>query len=239
MEHGTRHPLSQIRTYLKQIIYGGNDGIVTTFAIVAGFAGANADGVAQVGAVAVLVFGLANLFADAVSMGLGEFLSSRSAHDLYRARRSHQIGKIHTTPEDQIVILTQLFKTKGLPDAQSRRIAQDMSISPQLMSEMILCHQHGITPPEEENPAVNGAVTFFSFVLFGSLPLIPYFIGDADRQSLILSAMAMVLSLTSLGLLRWVATGDKLRMAVLETVGVGTLCALVAYVVGWLVSGMG
>jgi len=239
MDHSLGHPISQIRTYLKQIIFGGNDGIVTTFAIVAGFAGANADGIAQVGAVAVLVFGLANLFADAVSMGLGEFLSSRSAHDLYRARRTRQISEVNVTPETSIETLERLFKTKGLPDAEAARVARDMSSSPQLMSEMILCHKHGITPPEDENPALNGAVTFFSFVVFGSLPLLPYFIGDADAHSFRLSALAMVLSLTALGLLRWIATGDKLRMAVLETVGVGTLCAAVAYAVGWLVGGAG
>ncbi|WP_366942774.1 VIT1/CCC1 transporter family protein [uncultured Paracoccus sp.] len=63
--------IGPLREFLGQIVYGGNDGIVTTFAIVAGFAGARADGTASVGAIAVLLFGLANLFADAVAMGLG------------------------------------------------------------------------------------------------------------------------------------------------------------------------
>ncbi len=88
------HALSRTQEFLKQIVYGGNDGIVTTFAIVAGFAGAQADGVAQIGGIAVLVFGLANLFADAVSMGLGEFLSMRSQHDLYRNRRASEMVEI-------------------------------------------------------------------------------------------------------------------------------------------------
>ena len=50
------HALSRTQEFLKQIVYGGNDGIVTTFAIVAGFAGAQADGVAQIGGIAVLFF---------------------------------------------------------------------------------------------------------------------------------------------------------------------------------------
>lgn len=233
----TSTSLSHIQTYLKQIIYGGNDGIVTTFAIVAGFAGANADGVVQVGALAVLVFGLANLFADAVSMGLGEFLSARSSHDLYRARRQRHIRQIETDPKHSVAIMQRLFETKGLPEKEATRVARELAAAPQLMAEMILCHKHGISPPEEENPAVNGGVTFLSFVLFGFLPLMPYVLRDADSQSLRLSAMAMLFSLTALGVLRWVATGDRLRNAVLETVGVGTLCAVVAYLVGWLVGG--
>lgn len=232
-----RSALSGLRDYLKQIIYGGNDGIVTTFAIVAGFAGANADGVAQIGGVAVLVFGLANLFADAVSMGLGEFLSSRSAHDLYRVRRARYAHQIHAQPQPQIVELSETLTRHGLPAQDARDIAQRMTAAPELMADMLLCHKHGVQPPEDDNPGINGIVTFVAFVLFGSLPLLPYLLHGADARSLHLSALAALTALTALGLLRWVATGDRLRMAVLETVGVGSVCAAVAYAVGWLVGG--
>ena len=57
-----------MQEHLKQIVYGGNDGIVTTFAVVAGFAGYGAEGSAAVGGVAVLLFGLANLLADGTAM---------------------------------------------------------------------------------------------------------------------------------------------------------------------------
>ena len=85
------HGITTFQVNLRQIVYGGNDGIVTTFAIVAGFAGAGADGVMQIGGIAVILFGLANLFADATAMGLGEFLSSRSERDVYRATRRREI----------------------------------------------------------------------------------------------------------------------------------------------------
>ena len=62
---------SPLTDHLKQIVYGGNDGIVTTFAIVAGFAGANAEGTGEIAALAVLVFGLANLFCGCDLDGLG------------------------------------------------------------------------------------------------------------------------------------------------------------------------
>ncbi|MDF1801425.1 VIT1/CCC1 transporter family protein [Thalassovita sp.] len=228
---------THFRDYLKQIIYGGNDGIVTTFAIVAGFAGANAEGVAQIGGVAVMIFGLANLFADAVSMGLGEFLSSRSAHDLYRARRTRRIQRITTQPASSIAELSETLTQKGLPQEEANHIATQLTKAPQLMAEMLLSHKHGVQPPEDDSPALNGLVTFVSFVLFGFLPLLPYLLREADAQSLTLSATATLTALAALGLLRWGATGDRLRVSVLETVGVGSLCAGVAYGVGWLVGG--
>ena len=74
--------------YIKQVIYGGNDGIVTTFAVVAGFNGANA-GInnLQLPFITVLMFGMANLIADALSMGLGDFLSSEAVEDLTHGQK--------------------------------------------------------------------------------------------------------------------------------------------------------
>ena len=65
----------------------------------------------------------------------------------------------------------------------------------------------------------------------------PYILRDADERSFTLSALATCLALTALGVLRWLATGDRFRVSVMETVGVGLVCAIVAYLVGWLVGG--
>ena len=204
--------LARTQDHLKQLVFGGNDGIVTTFAIVAGFAGAGAEGVAQIGGLAVLVFGLANLFADAVSMGLGEFLSMRSQNDLYAQRR-------------------------GLPQDEAVRTARLLAAHPPLMADLTLSWNYGMQAPEDANPALNGIMTFLAFVIFGAVPLSPYFVMEPTQTTFYLSVSMTLLALVALGLLRWVATRDRLRRALLETVTVGSVCALVAYGVGWLVGG--
>jgi len=76
---------SYFSTYLREIVYGGNDGIVTTFAVVAGFAGAQKDPASSsIPIFTVLLFGIANLLADGLSMGLGSFLSLRAKQDVER-----------------------------------------------------------------------------------------------------------------------------------------------------------
>ena len=73
------HHMGALTTHLKEVVYGGNDGIVTTFAVVAGFSGANlGDHALNLSIIAVLLFGLANLIADGAAMGLGNYLSVRS-----------------------------------------------------------------------------------------------------------------------------------------------------------------
>ena len=229
--------LARTQDHLKQLVFGGNDGIVTTFAIVAGFAGAGAEGVAQIGGLAVLVFGLANLFADAVSIGLGEFLSMRSQNDLYAQRHAAQVRRINAEPEAEADLMAALLQTRGLPKDEAVRTARLLVAHPPLMADLTLSWNYGMQAPEDANPALNGIMTFLAFVIFGAVPLSPYFVMEPTQTTFYLSVSMTLLALVALGLLRWVATRDRLRRALLETVTVGSVCALVAYGVGWLVGG--
>jgi VIT1/CCC1 family predicted Fe2+/Mn2+ transporter len=228
--------LGRTQEFLKQIVYGGNDGIVTTFAIVAGFAGAGAEGAAEVGALAVLLFGMANLFADGVSMGLGEFLSTRSQRDLYNAQRRQRLKAIAETPEAERQQATRIFEAKGATPQDAATMAQILERNPALMADMILTYEMDMAEPGHENPAAKGIVTFLAFVAFGLLPLVPYFLRIADEVAFRLSVAAFLAALVILGLLRWNATGAGVLRAVSETVLVGGTCATVAFAVGALVA---
>ncbi|MEY8883222.1 VIT1/CCC1 transporter family protein [Donghicola sp. XS_ASV15] len=229
--------IAHMRDFLKQIVFGGNDGIVTTFAIVAGFAGAQAEGTAQIGGIAVLVFGLANLFADAVSMGLGEFLSLRSRNAMYRTRRGTIAADLHKGGRRAANAVEQFLTDRGIPNARAREIGTGLSEHPDVMAELAMMFAHGMTDPDGESPWKSGLVTFGAFVLFGALPLLPYFLGDTSDATLGWSATTTIVALVALGLLRWRVTEDAAPQAIGETVLVGALCAGVAYGVGWMVGG--
>ncbi|ARE38279.1 Integral membrane protein [Rhodovulum sp. P5] len=229
--------LGRTQEFLKQIVYGGNDGIVTTFAVVAGFAGARAEGVAQIGAVAVLVFGLANLFADAISMGLGEFLSGRAQKDLYAGQRDRLMENLRRRPAVMRDRLTRHLRLRGMSPTDAEAASAILSRTPELMSELLLHYDAGLGHPDDEDPAVNGVFTFTAFVAFGVIPLVPYLLRPADQATFALSVCATFVALTALGLLRWNATGLGLARSVGETVLVGGVCAVVAYAIGAAVGG--
>ncbi|WP_163850371.1 VIT1/CCC1 transporter family protein [Pseudooceanicola aestuarii] len=231
------HKLGRLQEFLRQIVYGGNDGIVTTFAIVAGFAGAAAEGVAQIGGMAVLVFGLANLFADGVSMGLGEFLSGRAQRDLYHRRRAMELEEIARNPARERQELETILRQRGLPQSDALAAADILQRHPAMMADLMMTYEFGMHDPEEEDPAVNGLFTFCAFVTFGAVPLLPYFLGPPSTQAFHWSIAATLGALTGLGLLRWRATGENPGRSVGETVAVGAICAVVAYGVGWIVGG--
>ena len=170
-------------------------------------------------------------------MGLGEFLSARSEHDLYRRRRALELEEIAANPEQERMELFEILRQRGLPAGQADTVTTLLKDHPGIMADLMLTYEFGMQDPAEENPARDGLFTFFSFILFGAIPLVPYFLRDPDTLSFQLSILATALALFSLGLLRWWATAERMIRSVAETMAVGGVCALVAFAVGWIVGG--
>lgn len=229
----TEHRVGRLSASLREIVYGGNDGIVTTFAVVAGFAGAaHGDSPVQLGALAVLIFGFANLFADATAMGLGSFLSSRAERDVYAAQRAKEIGEIGRSPAFERREIVELFEEKGVARDDAEALATTYIRYPELAADFMMQHEIGLSDPGDDQPALNGLMTFVSFLVFGIIPLIPYILLPPVAGTFHLSIAATFGALILLGLLRWRVVGDGLTRAVGETVLVGGVCAAVAYAVG-------
>ena len=227
------HSVGRLSENLREIVYGGNDGIVTTFAVVAGFAGAAmGENAAPVGAVAVLLFGLANLFADATAMGLGAFLSARSQRDVYAAVRRGEVRELRLRPEAERAEIRDLLAERGVSAADAERLAELYLRYPDLAADFMMRHEMGMADPADENPAVTGLATFVAFILFGSIPLIPYFLLPPDEATFRISIAATFAALALLGLVRWRVSGTGLARSVAETMLVGGVCAGVAYAVG-------
>ena len=229
----------RIRDYLKQVTFGGNDGIVTTFAIVAGFAGAEAQGVVGLGALAVLIFGLANLTADAVSMGLGEFLSGRSAAELFRARHAQVVTRVTHDPDTAAQAMAEHLVAQGLAREDARHTADHLATSPTLMADLVLRYDYGMEAPEAHNLRARAFMTFLAFVVFGAIPLAPFVVLPEEAARFGWSVASTTLALVLLGGLRTMATGERATRAVTETVLVGGLCAVLAYLAGLVVAGLG
>ncbi|MGR3541118.1 MAG: VIT1/CCC1 transporter family protein [Hasllibacter sp.] len=226
------HRISPAQEFVRQIVYGGLDGIVTTFAVVAGFAGLAAEGTAEVGVLAVLLFGLANLFADATSMGLGEFLSARSEQDVYRAIRAKERREIDENPEHEIAETVELLEERGVAPADAREMAAILARNPEMMADFMMQYEIGLADPTGDRPWLNGLVTFASFVALGAVPLIPYMVAGGGAGVFAVSCAATTAALVVLGTLRWRVSTEGLARCVGETLLIGGACAVVAFAVG-------
>jgi len=230
------HSHSAFAGYFKEVIYGGIDGIVTTFAVVAGFSGAalSNDMTTQLTFMVVLLFGLANLLADGISMGLGNFLSVRSEQDLYADARRKETDEVrrNTTMEyeETITILMQ----KGYSEADATAMADLYRKNEAYWVDFMMNHELEMSDPRGDNPVVNGFMTFGSFIIFGSIPLLPFMVvTSGDPQTVFYySVVGTFMALVALGLLKWKVIGSRLTSSLTEVILVGGSAAAVAYLVG-------
>lgn len=226
------HRITPFSQYLKEIVYGGNDGIVTTFAVVAGFAGAQKDGASMtVPLVSVLLFGLANLFADGVSMSLGSFLSHRADADVYKGQKSKEEYEIQHEPDKEFAETIDILKSKKFSQSDATVLASIYRKNPTYWTEFMMKDELEMTDPDRENASYVAMFTFGSFTLFGAIPLIPYMF-QIGTSIFSFSVLFTTLALLLLGMLRGKVSGGNIWRGVAETLLVGGLSATVAFIVG-------
>lgn len=235
--HGFKLRLTGAFTdYFKEVIYGGTDGIVTTFAVVAGFAGAalSNEATTQLSFLIVLLFGFANLFADAASMGLGNFLSVRSEKDLYRVQRQEELRNLQTHPEHERQETIRILQEKGFSVEDASKLADTYHHNEEYWLDFMMHHKLQLSDPRGDNEIYTGLATFFSFVSFGSIPLLPFILqsaGDA-ATTFFYSCVGTFVALVILGLLKWRVIGERLGPSLTEVTLVGGTAAVLAYIVG-------
>ncbi len=219
---------SKLGPYIQDIVYGGHDGIITTFAVVAGTAGADLPHYI------VIILGCANLFADAVSMGAGSFLSLRSEADQYERLRKEEMKEIDTHPDLEREEIREAYEKKGFQGADLARAVDIITAHKERWVQEMMLEEHGLTKNVTDRPWLHGVITLLGFIAFGIVPLIPYLFGIAPESRFSVAIVGTFLSLLLLGLTRSYVTRERLVRGALEILALGLATASVAYGVGIL-----
>lgn len=227
------HKVSPFVHYIREIVYGANEGILTTFAVVAGFSGASMGSeIPTYSILTVLLFGLANLFADGTAMGLGNFLSVRANQKVYRKEWVKEELELTSFPKLEKGETKLLLVEKGFSDIDAETMTNIFEKNPNYWSDFMMEGELKMSNPQSENPVLNAIVTFFAFVTFGFIPLIPYLLIPSVNDAFIASCGSSFFALVLLGFLRGRATNEKLINVISEVVLVGGASSIVAFTVG-------
>lgn len=228
------HSISPFSKYLKEIVYGGNDGIVTTFAVVAGFTGAQSQDMVSLPIATVLLFGFANLAADGVSMALGNFLSTQSEHDVYAREKQKELHEIKTNPDMEAAESIEIMKRRGFTHTQARQLVAIYKTNTAYWLDFMMEKELEMPNTEGEHPGFMALATFLAFLSFGFIPLVPYVLFGTHPNIFLFSCIATVGALLLVGLLRWKVTHQHPVRSIGETLLLGGTAAVVAYLVGTL-----
>ncbi|MFA7682136.1 MAG: VIT1/CCC1 transporter family protein [Candidatus Peribacteraceae bacterium] len=212
--------------YVNDIVYGANDGIVTTFAVVAGSVGASLPDAV------LIILGLANVFADGSSMGLGAFLNKRTERDNYRRLLKEELKEIEHDPEIEREEVREAYRAKGLTGEQLEKTVEILTADKLRWATIMVQEEHGITEDASANPILHGIITYASFAFFGSIPLLSYFLGIPPEYRFITAILSTFSALLILGLIRSLITRERLFQGPLEIVSIGIVGATIAYSTG-------
>lgn len=208
--------------YLRDFIYGGIDGTITTFAIVAGVAGANLPGSV------VLVLGLANLIADGFAMGAGNYSATKAERDDYNRLLAVERKHIAVEPSGEREEIRQIFAAKGFAGAELERIVAVITSDEERWAKTMAVEEYGLSPAVK-SPLTAALSTAAAFVVSGLVPLVSYLIA----YSLTASVVSTGLVFFGIGAVksRWSLAG-WLRSG-LETLLIGMSAAGLSFGIGF------
>lgn len=221
----------RLRKYLEEFVYAGMDGSVTTFAIVAGAAGAGLS--SQV----VLILGFANLLADGFSMSVGAYLSAKSERENMLKHRKTEMKEIIENPASEEDEIRTIYRRKGFSGELLEKVVQTIiRDKSRWVDEMMKDELHLIE--EKKTPFKKGLSTYISFILVGLFPLGAYLVDLADpllpSALFPISTCMTILAFIIIGALKGQLNNANLLRSISETAILGIVAALFAYVTGTL-----
>jgi VIT1/CCC1 family predicted Fe2+/Mn2+ transporter len=216
-------------SYLGDFVLGAVDGAVTTFAVVAGGAGAGlSNGV-------VLVLGLSNVLADGFSMAAGNFLKARADQLVVERIRRMEEAHIEQVPEGEREEIRQIFQAKGFGGEVLDQIVAVITEDRQQWVNTMLTEEWGLRL-DQPVPWKAGLATFVAFLVAGLVPLLPplVLLHGASRHSFAASSVLTGVTFFVVGFIRGKVVDRRPWAAGLETLLIGGAAASVAYAVGKL-----
>ena len=208
---------------LRDAIFGGIDGTVTTFAIVAGVQGAG------LASHVVIALGLANVLADGFSMAAGNYAGTKAIADDRRRLWQVEERHIHENAKGERDELEQILSRKGLSGHVLQEATAMISANKEQWITMMMSEEYGL-PPVDDRPVRAALVIFIAFVLAGLLPLLPYLAGLTPAFSW--SAGIAALTFFVIGTIKSRWSLASWWQSGFETLLIGGLAAGLAYVVG-------
>ncbi len=216
-------------SYLRDWVYGGIDGAVTTFAIVAGSLGAN------LSSTIILILGVANLLADGFSMAAANYSGTKTEDEDYRRLQKVEEKHIRLDPEGEKEEIRQIYIAKGYQGEELESLVAIITSRRQTWVETMMQEEYGLSAAQR-SPMKAALATFAAFVICGSLPLLPFLFGVPASGPITTALTATAFFVIGSIKARW--STQHWLWSGLETTAIGMAAAGIAWLVGFLLHGL-
>jgi VIT1/CCC1 family predicted Fe2+/Mn2+ transporter len=213
--------LSQIR----ELIFGAQDGLLTSIIIISTVAGAFAD------SRVVLITGVAQGLAGAISMGTGAFLASEAERQVRHAEVVKERAAARHSPEEEKEEMLLLFEHEGVPKHNAMTIVENLMTSEKAFFNTMVQKEFGIDPAPPTTALNDSFVVGISYLIASFVPLLPYFFLSI-KSAFFYSILFTVFALFGLGALKAKFANLHYIKSGLQILAIGTLSGLGGYLLG-------
>jgi len=218
--------------YISSIVFGGLDGIITTFAVVSAATGSHLT------RAIILIVGFANLLGDAVGMAVGDYVSTKAEMDHMKAERAREQWEMDNCLDEEKREMIEIYQNKGLSLEEATEVVGLLLENPKVFLEVMMVEELGLLSAEEENPLKGAAITFGSFMVFGGLPMLSFLCaGDYNKEGgfdlvYIMSAVLFAIALFALGAIKGKISKKRWYITGLTTLFNGAVTTGISYALG-------
>jgi len=220
--------------FLRNVVYGFNDGLTANFGLVAGVLGATVATTETYHH--VIVAGVAGLIADALSMGSSGYLAAQSEREVYAHEIAMERDEIALMPEIERDELALIYEAKGMDRDSAFRIATQVMADPEKMLAEQVQEELGISE-SATSPMREAWITGVATAVGALIPVLPFFIW-AGPTAVVVSFAISMLSHWVVGAARSVFTGRSVFRSGMDMFVVGLGVAVVGYFVGEWIGGL-
>ena len=214
---------------VRDLVIGTADGLTVPFALAAGLSGAVAANPL------IVTAGFAEIAAGCVAMGLGGYLAARTDAQHYAAERAREEQETLEWPEREKWEVAAILHRFGMRGETLQRATEAIAGDRRRWVDFMMRFELELSEPAPGRAAKSAATIGGAYVVGGLIPLLPYILLSDTRTSLAVSASLTGLALLGFGWLKARATGLPTVRGAVQTLAVGGLAAVVAYLVaGWV-----
>jgi len=212
---------------LRAAVFGINDGLVSNFSLVMGFAGAEAK------PEYVLLAGVAGLLAGSFSMAAGEYVSMRAQRELFEQQIAMEQQELEMSPKEEEEELSLIYQAKGIPEREAAMLARRIIENPKTAIDTLAREELGLDPSQLGSPWSAAASSFVAFIAGALVPVLPYLF-VTGQVAWIASGVFSCLALFGVGALLSIFTARGPLLSGLRMLVIGLLASGITYTVGWL-----
>ena len=214
--------------FVRNVVYGFNDGLTANFGLVAGVIGA------AVAPHVILISGVAGMIADALSMGSSGYLAAKSEQEVYAHEIAMEKEEIRVMPEVEEEEIALVYEAKGIEPARARQMASELMRDPARALDEQVREELGIAQARS-TPLKEGWVTGVATAVGAFIPVAP-FLAFTGKTAIIVAFLVAMVSHFAVGAARSFFTGRGVIRSGIDMFVVGLGVAAVGYFVGDLVA---